>query len=286
MTVRRRTACSTWRRRTSPGSRSAPTSILIPIGSCEQHGAHLPLGTDTITALEVSRRAAREGRRAVRAAVLGRLLAAAPARHRVGRRHDHAAREHAERGALRHRALAHPPRLEQARVRQRPRLQHEGARPAAAPDQVRDRRVRRALQAVRRALHRDARRAAGEPAGGDAGLARVRARDVAGDGARPVAGEDGARRGGPRAGARLAAGLVHQEGRRARRRVRRLPVLRLPDGPRRVLAHRRDRQPDARDAGEGRGGAGPLRRPPRASAIDEFRPLEVDIKRRAFEERV
>ena len=27
--------------------------ILVPIGSCEQHGAHLPLGTDTITALEV-----------------------------------------------------------------------------------------------------------------------------------------------------------------------------------------------------------------------------------------
>src|ERR1044072_2640560 len=32
--------------------------ILVPIGSLEQHGAHLPLGTDTITALEVSRRAA------------------------------------------------------------------------------------------------------------------------------------------------------------------------------------------------------------------------------------
>ncbi len=32
--------------------------ILIPIGSLEQHGAHLPLGTDTITALEVARRAA------------------------------------------------------------------------------------------------------------------------------------------------------------------------------------------------------------------------------------
>lgn len=31
--------------------------ILIPIGSLEQHGAHLPLGTDTITALEVCRRA-------------------------------------------------------------------------------------------------------------------------------------------------------------------------------------------------------------------------------------
>ena len=89
-------------------------------------------------------------------------------------------------------------------------------RPAAAPHQVRDGRVRRALQAVRRALHRDPRRAAREPAGRDAGLARVRAGDVAGDGARPVAGEDGARRRGPRAGARLAAGLVHQEGRRAR----------------------------------------------------------------------
>ncbi|HZC13714.1 MAG TPA: creatininase family protein, partial [Thermoleophilaceae bacterium] len=31
--------------------------VLVPIGSCEQHGAHLPLGTDTITALEVARRA-------------------------------------------------------------------------------------------------------------------------------------------------------------------------------------------------------------------------------------
>src|SRR5260370_21822318 len=32
--------------------------VLIPIGSLEQHGPHLPLGTDTITALEVSKRAA------------------------------------------------------------------------------------------------------------------------------------------------------------------------------------------------------------------------------------
>ena len=35
--------------------------VLVPIGSCEQHGAHLPLGTDTITALEVARRAAEKG---------------------------------------------------------------------------------------------------------------------------------------------------------------------------------------------------------------------------------
>src|SRR5918992_4935660 len=34
--------------------------VLIPMGSLEQHGAHLPLGTDTITALEVSRRAAQK----------------------------------------------------------------------------------------------------------------------------------------------------------------------------------------------------------------------------------
>jgi creatinine amidohydrolase len=33
-------------------------TILIPIASTEQHGPHLPLATDTITALEVSRRTA------------------------------------------------------------------------------------------------------------------------------------------------------------------------------------------------------------------------------------
>src|SRR6266571_6603151 len=32
--------------------------VLIPMGSLEQHGPHLPLGTDTITALEVAKRAA------------------------------------------------------------------------------------------------------------------------------------------------------------------------------------------------------------------------------------
>src|SRR5260370_42000302 len=31
--------------------------VLVPIGSLEQHGPHLPLGTDTITALEVAKRA-------------------------------------------------------------------------------------------------------------------------------------------------------------------------------------------------------------------------------------
>lgn len=36
--------------------------VLIPVASLEQHGRHLPLSTDTITALEVSRRAAAEAR--------------------------------------------------------------------------------------------------------------------------------------------------------------------------------------------------------------------------------
>lgn len=32
--------------------------LLVPLGSCEQHGPHLPLGTDTIIATEVADRAA------------------------------------------------------------------------------------------------------------------------------------------------------------------------------------------------------------------------------------
>ena len=35
-------------------------TVLVPVASLEQHGRHLPLSTDTITALEVSRRAAEQ----------------------------------------------------------------------------------------------------------------------------------------------------------------------------------------------------------------------------------
>jgi creatinine amidohydrolase len=35
-------------------------TAIVVVGSVEQHGAHLPLGTDTITALEVARRAAQK----------------------------------------------------------------------------------------------------------------------------------------------------------------------------------------------------------------------------------
>lgn len=36
-------------------------ALIIPVGSIEEHGPHLPLGTDAFHALEVARRAAREG---------------------------------------------------------------------------------------------------------------------------------------------------------------------------------------------------------------------------------
>lgn len=36
----------------------APTTVLVPVGSCEQHGPHLPIGTDTFIAVAVAERAA------------------------------------------------------------------------------------------------------------------------------------------------------------------------------------------------------------------------------------
>ena len=74
--------------------------------------------------------------------------------------------------------------------------------------------------------------------------------------------------------------------RRARRAVRGLPVLHVPDGPRRVLAHGRDRQPDAATAEKGEEA---LERfsDHLARAIDEFRGAgRARCTTRAFEERV
>ena len=191
--------------------------VLVPIGSCEQHGAHLPLGHRHDHGARGLAPGRREGRGAVHAAALDRLLAAAHARAGDRRGHDHPAGRHLHRGPLRHRALADPPRLEQARVRERARLEHQGDRPAAAADQVRDRRVRGALQALRRALHRAARRPAREPARRDARLARLRARDVAGDGPRRAHGRHGPRRRGP--GARSRSGCPSRSSRPTARRT-------------------------------------------------------------------
>ena len=50
-------------------------TILIPLGACEMHGDHMPLGTDIYNAMEVSPAGGGEGRDAGRAADLERLLA-------------------------------------------------------------------------------------------------------------------------------------------------------------------------------------------------------------------
>ena len=47
--------------RTSPDIAAAVAAnapVIVPLGATEQHGAHLPLGTDTYQGLDMSRRAA------------------------------------------------------------------------------------------------------------------------------------------------------------------------------------------------------------------------------------
>ena len=39
--------------------RQQTRTVILPVGSLEEHGPHLPLGTDTFHALEVARRVAR-----------------------------------------------------------------------------------------------------------------------------------------------------------------------------------------------------------------------------------
>ena len=51
-----------WEDLTMPGLealRQQTRTVILPIGSLEEHGPHLPLGTDTFHALEVARRVAR-----------------------------------------------------------------------------------------------------------------------------------------------------------------------------------------------------------------------------------
>ena len=114
--------------------------ILIPMGSCEQHGAHLPVGMDYIYPEGVARRAAEKadilytptvwmgyspqhlrgagegmGTISIRPETLGAIL------------YDVA------------RSLVHQG-LQQADIRQRPRLQRQDHRPDPAPDPRRHRR--------------------------------------------------------------------------------------------------------------------------------------------------
>lgn len=51
---------------TDLGERDHPPTLLVPVGSCEQHGPHLPIGTDTLIATALARDvAARRPRRLV-----------------------------------------------------------------------------------------------------------------------------------------------------------------------------------------------------------------------------
>ncbi len=52
-----------WEELTMPGFealREQSQTVIVPLGSIEEHGPHLPLGTDTLHALEVARRVAAE----------------------------------------------------------------------------------------------------------------------------------------------------------------------------------------------------------------------------------
>jgi creatinine amidohydrolase len=53
---------SNWQDLTMPGLEALQhqtRTVILPLGALEEHGPHLPLGTDTFHALEVARRAAR-----------------------------------------------------------------------------------------------------------------------------------------------------------------------------------------------------------------------------------
>ena len=190
--------------------------ILIPIGSCEQHGAHLPLGTDTITALEVSRRAAEKAD-----------VPYAPPLW-AGYSPQHLREPESGVGTITLRAST----LNEVLYDIARSLIHHGwnklvfVNGHGSNTKVIDpllRRIRYDTGAFVALYKPYAERYIGildglleNPPEETPGLARLRAGDLPGDGARPHAREDGARRGGPRSGAGLAARLVHQVRRRAR----------------------------------------------------------------------
>ena len=270
------------RHRLVPG---ASDIILVPIGSCEQHGAHLPIGTDTITALEVSRRAA--------------LKADVPytAPFWAGYSPQHMRETESSVGTITLRAST----LNAVLYDILRSLIHHGwnklilVNGHGSNTKVLDpllRRIKYETGALVALYKPYAERYIGildglleNPPEETPGWHASRARDLAGDGPQRAHGPHGPRRRRPRAGAVVAAEVVPEVRRRARRAVRGLPVLLVPDGPRRVLAHGRDRQPDAGHGREGRGGAERFS-DHLVRAIDEFRALEVQVRRRAFEERV
>src|SRR5512147_525553 len=58
---RSRRAMSLWENLSMPGFEALlqqTQTVILPLGSLEEHGPHLPLGTDTFHAIEVARRVA------------------------------------------------------------------------------------------------------------------------------------------------------------------------------------------------------------------------------------
>src|SRR4026208_1680667 len=102
--------------------------VLVPIASTEQHGPHLPLCTDTVTAVQV----------ASRVAAINNMMHTPATRTRHPPHPDGAPGRRARRPAaefeVRRRAQPHSSRIQQDRVHQRARLEREGRRSGAAQD--------------------------------------------------------------------------------------------------------------------------------------------------------
>ncbi len=87
--------------------------VLVPMASTEQHGPHLPLYTDTITAHRGERAGLRAHRRCCTRRRSGRATRRSTCtRPGEGRGHDHPALQHAAQPDVRRRAQPHPPRLQ------------------------------------------------------------------------------------------------------------------------------------------------------------------------------
>ena len=144
--------------------------VLVPMASTEQHGPHLPLYCDTITAIEISARVSR---------LIGVLTRrrSGPAIHRntctvpvrVG--HHHCPLDDVACPDGRRCAKPHPPWVQPDRLRERSWLEHQGGRPGPPQTALRDRRSDRIGQALYGAVRRRGRGDLREPARGDPRLA-------------------------------------------------------------------------------------------------------------------
>ena len=175
---------------------SGVDTVLIPIGTTEQHGHHMPLDTDCVIARSLCARTAERGggRGPERARRADGERVALLVPHAVPGEHP-AFDDDVLRGLPRDLRLARPPRLRAARRRQRARRQRRRADGRGQP-LLRDDGAARLPRAVVGPRGRRARRGRG------AADPRRGGGDVAGDGARP-AGRDrpgDARRLGPRRG--------------------------------------------------------------------------------------